>query len=145
MASVSPASALVLLALALPTWALIPAYRPERMAEMQTQGRVVVVYFTSQTCTLCRQQEETLERLQQAGGKSVPAILQADFDSEAELRRTWGVTTPGTLVLLRAGVFVDKSTGLVSEDDIRQFIRDGVSRSRGRPKARAPRPVRPKR
>lgn len=145
MTPVRPLFVSALLALSLPAAALIPVYRAERMAEMQTQGRTVIVYFTSQTCTLCRQQEETLERLQQAGGKSSPAILQADFDAEAELRRTWGVTTPGTLVLLRAGVFVDKSTGLVSEDDIRQFIRDGVSRSRGRPKARAPRPVRPKR
>ena len=145
MTSVRPSLGLTLLLLAAPAWALIPVYRAERMAEMQNQGRVVLVYFTSQTCTLCRQQEETLERLQQAGGKTSAAILQADFDAEAELRRTWGVTTPGTLVLLRAGVFVDKSTGLVSEDDIRQFVRDGVSRSRGRPKARAPRPVRPKR
>lgn len=145
MTSVRPSFALALLLLAPVSWALIPVYRTERMAEMQNQGRVVIVYFTSQTCTLCRQQEETLERLQQAGGKSSPAILQADFDAEAELRRTWGVTTPGTMVLVRAGVFIDKSTGLVSEDDIRQFIRDGVSRSRGRPKARAPRPVRPKR
>ncbi|TBR17213.1 thioredoxin [bacterium] len=138
-------SALALLLAALPAAALIPAYRAERLSELQGAGRVVLVYFTSQTCTLCRQQEETLERLQQGGSKSAPAILQADFDSDAELRRTWGVTTPGTLVLLRGPAVVDKSTGLVSEDDIRQFVRDGVSRSRGRPKARAPRPVRPKR
>lgn len=145
MTPVVPRLALALALAALPASALIPAYRAERMTELQNQGRVVLVYFSSQTCTLCRQQEETLERLQQGGGKTAAALLQADFDAEAELRRTWGVTTPGTLVLLRAGVFVDKSTGLVSEDDIRQFIRDGVSRSRGRPKARAPRPLRPKR
>lgn len=137
--------ALALLLAALPAAALIPAYRAERLNELQNAGRVVLVYFTSQTCTLCRQQEETLERLQQGGSKTAPAILQADFDSDAELRRTWGVTTPGTLVLLRGAATIDKSTGLVSEDDIRQFVRDGVSRSRGRPKARTPRPVRPKR
>lgn len=137
--------ALALLLAALPAAALIPSYRAERLAELKAQGRVVLVYFSSQTCTLCRQQEETLERLQTGGSKTAPAILQADYDSDAELRRTWGVSTPGTLVLLRAGVFLDKSTGLVSEDDIRQFVRDGVSRSRGRPAARTPRPVRPKR
>lgn len=130
---------------ALPASALIPALRPERMDELKAKGRVVLVYFTSQTCSLCRQQEEVLDRLQREGGKTAPAILQADFDSEGELRRLWGVSAPGTLVLLRAGAFIDKSTGLVSEDDIRQFVRDGVSRSRGRPRARSPRPVRPKR
>ena len=145
MASVVTRLALALAFGALPASALVPAYRAERMTELQNSGRVVLVYFTSQTCTLCRQQEETLERLQQGGGRTAPAILSADFDAEPGLRRGWGVTTPGTLVLLRAGVYVDKATGLVSEDDIRQFVRDGVSRSRGRPKARAPRPVRPKR
>ena len=134
-----------LLGAALPASALIPALRPERMDELKAKGRVVLVYFTSQTCSLCRQQEEVLDRLQREGGKTAPAILQADFDSEGELRRSWGVSAPGTLVLLRAGAFIDKSTGLVSEDDIRQFVRDGVSRSRGRPRARSPRPVRPKR
>lgn len=137
--------ACLLLGAALPASALIPALRPERLDELKAKGKVVLVYFTSQTCTLCRQQEEVLDRLQREGGKTAPAILQADFDSEGELRRSWGVSAPGTLVLLRAGAFIDKSTGLVSEDDIRQFVRDGVSRSRGRPRARAPRPVRPKR
>lgn len=145
MSPVAPRVLLGLLLAAFPASALIPAYRAERLSELQNQGRVVLVYFTSQTCTLCRQQEETLERLQRDGGKTAPAILQADYDSDAELRRGWGVSTPGTLVLLRGASVVDKSTGLVSEDDIRQFVRDGVSRSRGRPKARAPRPVRPKR
>ncbi len=145
MSPVATRLLLTLLLAALPAAALIPAYRAERLSELQTQGRVVLVYFTSQTCTLCRQQEETLERLQRDGGKTAPVILQADYDSDAELRRNWGVSSPGTLVLLRGPMVVDKSTGLVSEDDIRQFVRDGVSRSRGRPKARAPRPVRPKR
>lgn len=145
MSAVATRLLLALLLSALPAAALIPAYRAERLTELQNQGRVVLVYFTSQTCTLCRQQEETLERLQRDGGKTAPVILQADYDSDSELRRTWSVSSPGTLVLLRGSMVVDKSTGLVSEDDIRQFVRDGVSRSRGRPKARAPRPVRPKR
>ena len=141
----APRLALVLTLLASSAGALIPIYRPDRGSDLANQGRVVLVYFTSQTCTLCRQQEETLDHMQRDGGKTAPALLQADYDAEGELRRQWGVTTPGTLVLLRAGAFLDKSTGLVSEEDIRQFVRDGVARSRGRPKARTPRPVRPKR
>lgn len=145
MTAMTPRLLVALLALALPASALIPTYKPERLSDLQARGRVILVYFTSQTCTLCRQQEETLDRLQRDGGKTAAAILQADYDAEGELRRSWGVTTPGTIVLLRGTSVVDKSTGLVGEDDIRQFVRDGVSRSRGRPKARAPRPVRPKR
>lgn len=136
---------LVMLLAALPASALIPSYKAERLSDLQGRGRVILVYFTSQTCTLCRQQEETLDRLQRDGGKTAVAILQADFDAEGDLRRTWGVSAPGTIVLLRGASVIDKSTGLVGEDDIRQFIRDGVSRSRGRPKARTPRSVRPKR
>ena len=135
----------LLLAAASPVLALLPVYKVERMRELQAAGRVVVIQFTSQTCALCRQQEETLERLGKDADKTVPVFLQADYDGESALRQLWRVGAPSSLVVFRGNDLLDRSTGLVSEDDIRAFVRDAVARSRGRPKARTPRTTRPKR
>lgn len=138
-------AALLLLALAAPVSALLPAYKAERLRELQGQGRVVVIQFTSQTCALCRQQEEILDRLGKETDKSAPIYLQADYDLEEGLRQLWRVSAPSTLVVFRGADLLDRSTGLLSEDDVRAFVRDTVARSRGRPSARVPRTVRPKR
>ena len=125
--------------------ALLPAYKPERLRDLQAQGRTIVVYFTSQTCALCRQQEEVLERLGKDADRSSPVFFQADFDAEEGLRQLWRVSAPSTLVVFRGADLLDRSTGLVSDDDVRTFVRDAVARSRGRPRARTPRTVRSKR
>lgn len=136
----------VLLLLAVqPAAALLPSYKPERMRELQAQGRVIILQFTSQTCALCRQQEETLERLGKDSSKAAPIFLQVDYDSEEGLRQLWRVSAPSTLVIFRGMDLLDRKTGLVSEDDVRAFVRDSVARSRGRPHARTPAVVRPKR
>ena len=138
-------AALLLLAAAAPSWALLPSYKADRLRELQGQGRVVVIQFTSQTCALCRQQEEVLERLGKESDKSAPFYLQADYDLEEGLRQLWRVGAPSTLVVFRGADLLDRSTGLLSEEDVRAFVRDAVARSRGRPRARSPRTARPKR
>lgn len=135
----------VLMAAAQPAAALLPSYKPERMRELQAQGRVIILQFTSQTCALCRQQEETLERLAKDSSKAAPIFLQVDYDSEEGLRQLWRVSAPSTLVVFRGMDLLDRKTGLVSEEDVRTFVRDSVARSRGRPHARTPAVVRPKR
>lgn len=128
-----------------PAGALLPSYKPERMRDLQAQGRVILLQFTSQTCALCRQQEEALERLAKDSSKAAPVILQVDYDSEEGLRQLWRISAPSTIVIFRGMDLLDRKTGLVSEEDVRAFLRDSVARSRGRPRPRTPAVVRPKR
>lgn len=138
-------AAIFLLTIAAPVFALLPSYKAERLRELQGQGRVIVVQFNSQTCALCRQQEEVLDRLGKEADRGGAIFLQADYDMEEGLRQLWRVSAPSTLVVFRGADLLDRSTGLLSEDDIRAFVRDAVARSRGRPRPRTPRTVRPKR
>jgi thiol-disulfide isomerase/thioredoxin len=69
-------------------------YSPEAVA--QSEGDVVI-FFAASWCPSCRALDNSIVQSQSDIPSDV-TNLKADYDSETELRRTYGVTTQHTLV-----------------------------------------------
>ncbi len=84
-------------------------WSPEKIALAETGD--VVIFFHASWCPSCR----TLAQNIRDNASDIPenlTILQADYDSEIEMRRQYGVTTQHTLVQVNAqGEMIKKWSG----------------------------------
>jgi thiol-disulfide isomerase/thioredoxin len=84
-------------------------YSNERLA--QTTTDTVIIFFHATWCPSCRALSADIERNKGAIPEGI-TILKADFDTETELRKKYGVTTQHTLVQVDAnGALVKKWSG----------------------------------
>ncbi len=85
------------------------AYSPEKLARAETGD--VVIFFHASWCPSCRGLEADIDKNLSAIPAGV-SILKADYDTETELKKRYGVTYQHTLVHVRAdGSMIKKWSG----------------------------------
>lgn len=85
------------------------AYAPEKLARAETGD--VVIFFHASWCPSCRGLDADIKKNLSAIPAGV-SILKADYDTETELKKRYGVTYQHTLVHVRAdGSMINKWSG----------------------------------
>lgn len=124
--------------------AALEAFTQAKFEALQGRNRTILVQFNAPRCAVCLHQEVFLGRILQDPVPWAPAVLQAAFDKDEEFKRRCQVTALGTLIVFRGKQEISRAEGLYTEEGIRSFIQDSLSKSRGRPKPRPATPFKPR-
>ncbi len=74
-------------------------------------GKPVVVDFAASWCPTCKQQKPIVQGLLKDPKRKTLTVFVADFDKEEALKKRMNVTMQSTLIALKAGKEVARSTG----------------------------------
>lgn len=77
-------------------------YSPAALANAFEEGKPVALFFHAQWCPTCKQLESDLK----SDLGKIPdgtLVMQADFDTELDLRKTYNIRTQSTVVMLGKG------------------------------------------
>ena len=74
-------------------------------------GKPVVVDFWASWCPTCKEQKPIVRALMNDPKRKNLTLFLADFDKEEALKKQLGVTMQSTLVVLKGGKEVARSTG----------------------------------
>lgn len=93
----------------------------------RSAGRPVAVVFHADWCPTCRAQAPLLKDLAQTAALKSLTLYVANFDTEKALERSLGVTKQSTIVVLKNGKEVARSTGDTQRDSLAALLRQAVS------------------
>ena len=94
----------------------------DQFKELITNEKLVLVDFFATWCGPCRQLAPTIETLEKEYAGKV-AFEKIDVDQNSELASKYGIEAIPTLVYLDAlGQEIERTTGIVSETDIRRIL-----------------------
>lgn len=88
--------------------------------ESKTQKGITVVDFWASWCSPCRMLSPILDEI--AAELSNVSFGQVDVDEYNELAHKYQVTSIPLVCIFKDGVLVDKSLGLVSKEELKDFI-----------------------
>ena len=74
-------------------------------------GKPVVVDFWASWCPTCKEQKPIVRKLMDDPKRKNLTLFLADFDKEEALKKQLGITMQSTLVVLKGGKEVARSTG----------------------------------
>jgi len=100
----------------------IKPYSASALAEAQNANKPVAVHFHADWCPTCRAQDKVLQELKKEPGLDL-TVLVANYDTEKELKRKFGVQAQSTLVVLRGRKEVTRLVGDTSTDGIRSALK----------------------
>lgn len=100
-------------------------YSAAALASAQKADKPVAVHFRADWCPTCRAQDNALRELQKEQGLDL-TVLVADYDTEKELKRQFGVRAQSTLVVLHGRKEVARLVGDTSADSIRRALKTGL-------------------
>ncbi len=110
-----------LLATSLSQALTVAPYSAEALAKAQAAGEPVALHFHASWCPTCRAQSRTLEVLKAETGLDI-AVLTADYDKEAELKRQHKVHSQSTLIVFKGKTEKARAVGQSSPDDLRALL-----------------------
>jgi thioredoxin 1 len=79
--------------------------------KLLSSGQPVALDFSASWCPTCRAQAPLLRSITGEPGFKDLTLLVADYDREMALRKTYNVSMQSTLIVLRNGKEVARSTG----------------------------------
>lgn len=97
-------------------------YSAAAVADAQQAGKPLAVLFHAQWCPTCRAQEKTLDSMKGEGGLDLTVFL-ADYDTEKDLKRQFGVRAQSTLVALRGRKVTARVIGDTSAEGLRAALK----------------------
>jgi thioredoxin 1 len=102
------------------------AYAAELVAAELAAGRTVVIDFTASWCPSCQTQGRLIERLRAENPAYDAAItfVEADWDTyqDTELATRYGVTSRGSLVILRGDTVIAQTRTHSTEAELRALL-----------------------
>jgi thiol-disulfide isomerase/thioredoxin len=104
----------------------VKPYSAAELNRAQQAGETVVLDFHAPWCPVCRKQEKVLKPLANESEFARVTVLSADFDSEKELRKEYGVQMQGTLIVFRGSKEIARQTGVTGADQIKMLVRKGI-------------------
>ena len=117
-------AAAVAVTLAVPAFAnSAPApFSADAFEAAQTEGRPILVHVTAPWCGTCRAQKKVLPGLLASPSLSGILWLEIDFDSQEELRETFGVRHQSTTIMFRGREEVARAVGETDPDALRELL-----------------------
>jgi len=82
------------------------------------QGKPVIVDFAADWCPTCKEQKPIVRALMNDPKRKNLTLFLADFDKEEALKKQLGVTMQSTLVVLKGGKEVARSTGQTDKAEL---------------------------
>jgi len=98
-----------------------------RFDRLVASGQPVVVDFHADWCPICRAQAPIVKELLATPELKNVTVLVADYDTELALRKSLNVSKQSTLVVLRHGKEVARSTGDTSRNGLAALLRQAIS------------------
>lgn len=100
----------------------IRPYSASALATAQQADKPVALHFRADWCPTCRAQDKALQELQKEPGLDL-TVLEANYDTEKDLKRQFGVRAQSTLVVLHGRKEVTRLVGDTSTDGIRRALK----------------------
>lgn len=97
-------------------------YSAPAFAEAQNAGKPFAVLFHADWCPTCRAQEKTLNSMKGEGGLDL-TVFVANYDTEKELKRQFGIRSQSTLVALRGQKITARVIGDTSPEGLRAALK----------------------
>jgi thioredoxin len=118
-------SALILTALAFPTWAA-DRYEPRSFEEALASGGRIVVHVYAGWCPVCRAQRPVLEALVKDKAFEGVKFVAVDFDNDKEFLRKHRVATQSVILAFKNGQEVARILGITDADKIRAGLLEAL-------------------
>lgn len=103
----------------------IAPYSAAALAAAQKAGEPVAVHFHATWCATCKLQDQTLKELQADPALKV-TVLQADYDTEGELKRQMKVRNQSTLIVFRGTDERARSSGETLPDRLKALLKTAL-------------------
>lgn len=97
-------------------------YSAPAFAEAQSAGKPFAVLFHADWCPTCRAQEKTLNAMKGEAGLDL-TVFVANYDTERELKRRFGIRSQSTLVALRGQKITARVIGDTSAEGMRAALK----------------------
>lgn len=100
----------------------VKPYSAAVLQSLQTAGKPVAVHFHADWCPLCRTQDKALNNLKAESNLDL-TVLQANYDTERELKRQLSVRSQATLVAFKGRQEAGRLVGETGIDSIRSVLK----------------------
>lgn len=102
------------------------AYTAEGLAAAGTNAAPVLLHIHADWCTTCRAQMPVLQKLLSEPAFKNYTAIRVDFDRETAFRKEYRVNQQSTLILLKGGRELGRSTAQTGEAALRDLMSKGI-------------------
>jgi len=103
-------------------------YSESKLAEVEDSGGAAVLAFHAVSCGTCKKQKPILDSLLNEAELSTLTGLRVAFEDSADLKKKYRVSSPSTIIVVRNGGEIARSTGVTDKDDLRTMLLKGVEK-----------------
>ena len=103
----------------------IAPYSATALAAAQKAGDPVAVHFHATWCSTCKAQDRAFNELQ-ADPTLKLTVLQADYDTEGELKKQMKVRSQSTLIVFRGSAERARSSGDTQPDRLKALLKTAL-------------------
>ena len=103
----------------------IAPYSAAALAAAQKAGDPVAVHFHATWCSTCKAQDRAFNELQ-ADPTLKLTVLQADYDTEGELKKQMKVRSQSTLIVFRGSAERARSSGDTQPDRLKALLKTAL-------------------
>ncbi len=103
----------------------IAPYSAAALAAAQNAGDPVAVHFHATWCSTCKAQDRAFNELQ-ADPTLKLTVLQADYDTEGELKKQMKVRSQSTLIVFRGSAERARSSGDTQPDRLKALLKTAL-------------------
>lgn len=100
-------------------------YTAAAFTQAQQAGKPLAVLFHADWCPTCRAQEKTLKEMQSESGLDL-TVFVADYDTEKDLKRKFGVRAQSTLIALKGQTVTARVIGGTSAETLRAALKTAL-------------------
>ena len=102
------------------------AFNQAQFDASKSAGRPVAVVFHADWCPTCRAQAPALKDLLQTPALKSLTLYVANFDTEKALKKSLGVTQQSTVIVIRQGKEIARSTGDTEQGSLGALLRQAI-------------------
>ncbi len=103
----------------------IAPYSAAALAAAQKAGEPVALHFHATWCSTCKAQDKAFNELQSDPSLKL-TVLQADYDTEVDLKKQLKVRSQSTLIVYRGGTERARSSGDTQPERLKALLKTAL-------------------